>query len=140
MKHGKETKHGRGEIVLVVEDDTTVLQLITEALEELGYGYLAASMADEAIPHLRSRQPIDLLVTDVGLPNMNGRQLAEIARQHRPQLKILFITGYAESAADRGDFLLTGAQILAKPFTLDELSGKIRELLASDQRVVDSSS
>jgi PAS domain S-box-containing protein len=134
MKHGKETERGRGEIVLVVEDDTTVRQLITETLEELGYGYLAASTAQEAIPHLRSGQSIDLLVTDVGLPNMNGRQLAEIARQHRPELKILFITGYAENAAARADFLPQGAQILAKPFALDALSAKIRELLAGHPR------
>lgn len=76
-------------------------------------------------------QPIDLLITDIGLPNMNGRQLAEIARQRHPGLKILFITGYAEIAVVRADFLPQGAHILAKPFGLDALSATVRDLLRS---------
>ena len=122
---------GRGETLLVVEDDAVIRQLMTETLEEFGYSCLAAAGADEAIPQLLSTQPIDLLITDVGLPNMNGRQLAEIARQHRPGLKILFITGYAEIAVVRADFLPQGAHILAKPFGLDALGAKVGELLRS---------
>jgi CheY-like chemotaxis protein len=120
---------GHGETVLVVEDDPWIRILITEVLGELGYRYIEASDAQTAIPHLQSGQTIDLLVPDVGLPNMNGRQLAEIARQHRPELKILFITGYAEKATVRGDSLSPGTEIMIKPFALDALGSKIRELI-----------
>ncbi len=120
---------GQGETVLVVEDDATVRLLVTEVLGELGYRFLEASDARTAIPLLASAQTIDLLVTDVGLPIMNGRQLAEIARQHRPDLKILFVTGYAENAALRGDFLAPGMEMLTKPFALDALGAKIRAMI-----------
>ncbi|MGE3272216.1 MAG: PAS domain S-box protein [Chloroflexota bacterium] len=124
-----ETPRGRGETVLVVEDDETIRLLITEVLEDLGYRYVEAPDAQTAIPVLESVQSLDLLVTDVGLPIMNGRQLAEIARQHRPDLKVLFITGYAPSAASRRGFLEPGMEMMAKPFDLDALGVKIRELL-----------
>jgi DNA-binding response OmpR family regulator len=120
---------GRGETVLVVEDDATVRLLMTQVLDELGYRYLEAPDAQTAIPFLQSGRPIDLLVSDVGLPNMNGRQLAEIAREHRPDLKILFVTGYAETAASRGDFLAPGMEMMTKPFALDQLGAKIRDLI-----------
>ena len=120
---------GLGETVLVVEDDATVRHLITDALHELGYRYVEASDAGTAIPHLESAQPIDLLITDVGLPNINGRQLAEIARQHRPDLKVLFITGYAENAAVRPGTLPAGMEIVTKPFAIDALAARIRDLL-----------
>ena len=120
---------GHGETVLVVEDDPTVRLLVTEVLGELGYRFLEAPDARTAIPLLASSETIDLLVTDVGLPIMNGRQLADIARQHRPDLKILFVTGYAENAALRGDFLAPGMEMLTKPFALDVLGAKIREMI-----------
>jgi PAS domain S-box-containing protein len=120
---------GRGEMVLVVEDDATVRLLVTEVLGELGYRYMEAPDARTAIPLLESSQGIDLLITDVGLPVMNGRQLAEIARQHRPDLKILFVTGYAQNAAFRGDFLAPGMEMMTKPFALDALGTKIREMI-----------
>ena len=82
-----------------------------------------------ALPHLQSKQPIDLLVTDVGLPNMNGRQLAEIAGELRPDLRILFMTGYAEKAATRSGFLAPGMQLMTKPFAVDALGARIRELI-----------
>ena len=82
-----------------------------------------------ALPLLESEQRIDLLVTDVGLPGMNGRQLAEIARQHRPGLKVLFMTGYAQKAAERQGFLDQGMDMVAKPFTLDLLANKIRTMI-----------
>jgi PAS domain S-box-containing protein len=122
---------GQGEMVLVVEDDATVRLLVTEVLNELGYRYLEAADARTAIPILESGQKIDLLVTDVGLPHMNGRQLAEIARQHRPTLKVLFVTGYAESAAVRGGFLAPGMEMMTKPFALHALGAKIRALIES---------
>jgi CheY-like chemotaxis protein len=80
---------------------------------------------------LRSDVHIDLLVTDVGLPGgMNGRQLAEAGLQLRPQLKTLFITGYAESAVFGGGQLEDGMHVLTKPFAVDALGGRVRELLA----------
>ena len=79
----------------------------------------------------KSAQPIDLLVTDVGLPNMDGRQLAEIARRRRPDLKVLFVSGYAKDAAVRGDFLAPGMKMMSKPFALTAFGAKIRELIES---------
>ncbi|WP_145727954.1 hybrid sensor histidine kinase/response regulator [Nitrospirillum viridazoti] len=122
---------GLGETVLVVEDDSTVRMLVIDVLEDLGYRHIEAADARGAIPHLESRRAIDLLVTDVGLPNMNGRQLAEIARQFRPRLKVLFITGYAENATARAGFLQPGMDILPKPFTLEALGAKVREMLGA---------
>ena len=124
-----DAPRGSGETVLVVEDDATVRLLVTEVLEDLGYRYLEAADARTALPLLQSERPIDLLVTDVGLPHMNGRQLAEVARQHRPDLKVLFITGYAENAAVRGGFLGPGMEMMTKPFALDALAAKIRDLI-----------
>jgi DNA-binding response OmpR family regulator len=71
------------------------------------------------------------MITDVGLPGMNGRQLAEIARQHRPELKVLFVTGYAEHATTRGGFLGAGMEMVTKPFALDALAKKIRDMFAT---------
>ena len=121
---------GRGETVLVVEDDATVRLLITEVLEELDYRYIEAADARAAIAIVESDRPINLIVTDVGLPHMNGRQFAEIARQRRPSLKVLFITGYDEAAA-RGSSLAPGMDLMTKPFALDALAAKIRELIES---------
>jgi PAS domain S-box-containing protein len=120
---------GRGETVLVVEDDPTVRLLMIDVLEELGYRHLEAHDGNAALPILRSRQRIDLLLTDVGLPNMNGRQLAEIARGVRPGLRVLFVTGYAEKAAVRHGFLEPGMEMLTKPFALDALAMKVREMI-----------
>jgi CheY-like chemotaxis protein len=80
-----------------------------------------------------NRTAVDLLVTDVGLPGMNGRQLAEIARQHRPELKVLFMTGYAEKAAERQGFLEDGMDMVAKPFSIDLLANKIRTMIGQPQ-------
>ncbi|WP_409318993.1 ATP-binding protein [Pseudomonas sp. KCJK9016] len=118
-----------GETVLIVEDDPAVRVLVSAVLSELGYGFVEASDADGAVPILDSAQRIDLLISDVGLPGMNGRQLAEIGRQYRPELKVLFITGYAEHAAVRGGFLDPGMQMITKPFTFDLLTSKVREMI-----------
>ena len=120
-----------GETVLIVEDDPAVRVLVSAVLSELGYAFLEAGDADGAVPILNSTQRIDLLISDVGLPGMNGRQLAEIGRQYRPELKILFITGYAEHAAVRGGFLDSGMQMITKPFTFDLLTAKVREMIKS---------
>nr|WP_243459039.1 response regulator [Pseudomonas sp. OA65] len=118
-----------GETVLIVEDDPAVRVLVSAVLSELGYAFVEAADANGALPILQSSQRIDLLISDVGLPGMNGRQLAEIGRQIRPDLRVLFITGYAEHAAVRGGFLDPGMQMITKPFTFDLLTAKVREMI-----------
>ena len=127
VPHAPEAK--AGETVLIVEDDPAVRVLVSAVLSELGYAFVEAGDADSAVPILDSEQRIDLLISDVGLPGMNGRQLAEIGRQYRPELKVLFITGYAEHAAVRGGFLDPGMQMITKPFTFDLLTAKVREMI-----------
>jgi len=116
--------------VLVVEDDPAVRMLVMEVLLELGYRGLEAAEGHAALAIIESEQRLDLLVTDVGLPGLNGRQLAEIARQRRPGLGVLFVTGYAETAASRAGFLEPGMDMIAKPFAVDALATRIREMLA----------
>ncbi|MNQ71068.1 Blue-light-activated protein [compost metagenome] len=120
-----------GETVLIVEDDPAVRVLVSTVLSDLGYAYVEACDGDSAVPILDSAQRIDLLISDVGLPGMNGRQLAEIGRQLRPDLRVLFITGYAEHAAVRGGFLDPGMQMITKPFTFDLLTAKVREMISA---------
>ncbi|WP_420244108.1 PAS domain S-box protein [Roseiterribacter gracilis] len=120
---------GAGETVLLVEDDSSVRLLISEVLRELGYASLEASDGQAALPMLESNARLDLMITDVGLPGLNGRQLAEIARQHRPDLKVLFVTGYAEHATERGEFLAPGMEMVTKPFDLEVLAIKIRQMI-----------
>ena len=121
---------GAGETVLVVEDDPAVRMVIVNVLEELGYAACQAENAQEALLLLQSGRAIDLLISDVGLPGLNGRQLAEIARQDRPDLKVLFVTGYAQGAAVRSGFLDHGMDMLTKPFQIDTLAVKVRQMLA----------
>jgi PAS domain S-box-containing protein len=119
----------QGERVLVVEDEPDVRMLVVDVLRELGYTVEVASDGATALPFLQGAGRIDLLVTDVGLPGLNGRQLAEIARQHRPELRVLFMTGYARNAEVRGDFLEEGMDMLTKPFSIDDLAQRVRGLL-----------
>ena len=122
---------GSGQVVLLVEDDPSVRLLIGEILEDLSYASLQAEEANAAIEILRSDERIDLMISDVGLPGMNGRQLAEIARQHRPDIPILFVTGYAENAAIRAGFLGTNMSMITKPFVMEKLAAKISEMIAN---------
>ncbi|HEY4264452.1 MAG TPA: PAS domain-containing protein [Micropepsaceae bacterium] len=124
---------GKGEAVLLVEDDSSVRLLIGEVLRDLGYACIEASDGQAALPMLTSNARLDLMITDVGLPGMNGRELAEIARQHRPSLKILFVTGYAEHATGKHPFLEQGMEMVTKPFMLDALALKIRQMLADSR-------
>jgi PAS domain S-box-containing protein len=119
-----------GETVLVVEDEPVVRAVILEMLADQGYRTLEAVDGPSGLRMLRSRGRIDLLVTDVGLPGMNGRQLADQARETRPDLKILFITGYAESVAISDGFLQPGMEMITKPFDLDLLSRRIRTMVS----------
>jgi PAS domain S-box-containing protein len=120
---------GTGETVLVVEDDPTVRALLLEALADLGYSGCEASDGSTALLMLESRARIDLLVTDVGLPGLSGRDLALAARGHRPNLKILFITGYAEKAASADVLGGSDTDIIMKPFSLDAVGLKIRQMI-----------
>ena len=124
-----ETAANAEKTLLVVEDDNAVRSLVIEVLREHGYTVLSAEDANAALPIIESAQAIDLLISDVGLPGMNGRQLAEISRQARPDLKVLFITGYAQHATARGGFLDEGMQLITKPFTFDLLTAKVNEML-----------
>jgi PAS domain S-box-containing protein len=119
-----------GETVLVVEDEPVVRGVIIEMLQEQGYRTLQAVDGPSGLRMLRLNKRIDLLVTDVGLPGMNGRQLADQARETRPDLKILFITGYAENAAIAEGFLQPGMEMITKPFDLDNLSQRIRDMIS----------
>jgi signal transduction histidine kinase/CheY-like chemotaxis protein len=128
-KAARDAPRGQGETILVVEDDAIVRMILSDVLEELGYNVLLASDARPAIPILQSDRRIDLMVSDVILPHINGRKLAEIARVSRPDLKVLFVTGYAENAMFRGDFLDAGMDMLTKPFALDALGAKVRAVI-----------
>jgi nitrogen-specific signal transduction histidine kinase len=124
-------EHGvTGETVLVVEDEPVVRAVILEMLGDQGYRTLEAVDGPSGLRILRNPQRVDLLVTDVGLPGMNGRQLADQARETRPDLKILFITGYAESVAMSEGFLQPGMEMITKPFDLDILSRRIRAMIS----------
>jgi CheY-like chemotaxis protein len=129
VRQSTEILGGHGQTVLFVEDDPSVRVLVRDVLEELSYRAVEAEEPAAAIEVLASDRPIDLMISDVGLPGMNGRQLAEIARRHRPDLPILFVTGYAENAAIRADFLGTNMAMITKPFAMDTLAGKIHDML-----------
>jgi len=118
-----------GEVVLVVEDEAVVRGLILEELHELGYAALEAVDGASGLEMLRSKRRIDLLITDIGLPGLNGRQLADAARELRPSLKILFMTGYAENAALASGFLEPGMEMITKPFAMEALATRIRSML-----------
>jgi CheY-like chemotaxis protein len=118
-----------GETVLVVEDEPVIRNLIVEVLQDLGYRALEASDGPAGLKILQSRQHVDLLVTDVGLPGINGRQLADAARETRPHLKVLFITGYAENATLANGFLDPGMQMITKPFAVEALATRIRSMI-----------
>ena len=122
---------GAGEQVLIVEDVPSVRTFVAEVLEEAGYRCIQAGDVETALAHLQSDAQIDLLLTDVGLPRMNGRELAGRARSLRQSLPILFMTGYAEKAINREVFLGTGMELLAKPFKMNELLEKVRASLTA---------
>ncbi|BCA63428.1 diguanylate cyclase [Sphingomonas sp. HMP9] len=119
-----------GETVLVVDDEPTVRMLVAEVLTDLGYTAIEAADGAAGLKVLNSDIRIDLLITDVGLPGgMNGRQVADAARNVRPDLKVLFITGYAENAVLSHGHLDPGMHVLTKPFAMDALASRIRQLI-----------
>ncbi|MGE7417656.1 ATP-binding protein, partial [Methylobacterium tarhaniae] len=123
-------RSAQGETVLVVDDEPTVRMLVTDILEDLGYTAIEAGDSAAGLRVLQSDVRIDLLVTDVGLPGgMNGRQMAEAARETRPDLKVLLITGYAETAILGGDKLGPGMAVLTKPFAIETMAARIRSII-----------
>ena len=126
----REAPTGHGETVLVIDDEPTVRMLVVEVLHEAGYFALEAPDGPAGLAILQSEARIDLLITDVGLPGgMNGRQVADAARLTRPDLKILFITGYAENAAVGNGMLAPGMEVMTKPFAMSALATKVREIV-----------
>jgi PAS domain S-box-containing protein len=119
-----------GEVVLVVDDEPTIRMLVGEVLTESGYAVIEAADGPSGLRILESNARIDLLITDIGLPGgMNGREVAEAARCSRPELKVLFITGYAENAVIGRGRLENGMFVLTKPFQMEVLSARIREII-----------
>jgi PAS domain S-box-containing protein len=128
-----EPQHAQdGETVLVVDDEPAVRMLITEVLGDLDYQAIEAEDGPSGLKILETNRRIDLLITDVGLPGgLNGRQLADAALTRRPQLKTLFITGYAENAVIGNGHLKPGMFVLTKPFAIEELGRRIKSILAA---------
>jgi CheY-like chemotaxis protein len=117
--------------VLIIDDEPAIRMLAAEVLEELGYATLQAEDGPSGLVLLRSPAAIDLLITDVGLPNgMNGRQVADAAKVLRPALKVLFITGYAENAVLNHGHLDAGMQVLTKPFAMEVFARRVADLIA----------
>jgi PAS domain S-box-containing protein len=122
----------RDETVLIVDDEPSVRMLVTEVLEDLGYRAIEAADSASGLKVLQSNVRIDLLVTDVGLPGgMNGRQMADAGRERRPNLRVLFITGYAENSVIGNGRLEPGMQVMTKPFAMEALAVRIKDLIAS---------
>ena len=118
-----------GQTVLVIEDEPVVRSVVLDVLEELGYHALEAADGPAGLDILRSRRRIDLLITDIGLPGLNGRQVVDAARLVRPHLKVLFMTGYAENATLASGFLEPGMAMVTKPFAIEDLSRRIFEMI-----------
>lgn len=121
---------GGGETILVIDDEPTLRMLIADVLSEAGYVVLQAAAGPEGLRQLESGRRIDLLITDVGLPGgLNGRQVADAARAIRADLKVLFITGYAENAVIGHGHLDAGMEIVTKPFVITDFAAKVRDIL-----------
>ena len=116
----------------MVEDDERVRHLSVDALRELGYTTVQASDAAQALSVLTVQPQIDLLFTDVVMPEMDGRRLADRARAVRPGLKVLYTTGYTKNAIVHNGMLDAGVAFLAKPFTIDQLAAKVRQVLEAE--------
>jgi PAS domain S-box-containing protein len=129
IRHTNTLKNAqRTESILVVEDEGNIRVLIVETLNDLGYQVLEAADGHAALQIVQSAQRIDLLVSDVGLPGLSGRQVADAARVVRPQLRVLFMTGYAERAANN-EFLEAGMEVIQKPFTMEVLAERISAII-----------
>ncbi|ATY31121.1 hybrid sensor histidine kinase/response regulator [Sphingomonas psychrotolerans] len=119
----------RQEVVLVVEDEPAVRQFSVDALTELGYQVLEADGAAAALRLLDAHPEIALMFTDVVMPEVNGAKLAEEARRRRPDLRVLFTTGYTRNAVVHNGVLDPGVEMIGKPYTIEELAAKVRDVL-----------
>ncbi len=118
-------------VILLVEDEPAIRQVMADVLIESGYHIIEAENGSSAMQHILSPTRIDLVISDVGLPGgMNGRQLAESARQYRAALKVLFVTGYAEQAMLTGERMEDGMEIISKPFNIETFVAKVHHILA----------
>ena len=123
-------RSAEGESILLIDDEHAVRSLAAEVLEELGYSITMAADGNEGLERLRSKTRFDVLITDVGLPGgLNGRQVADAARVLRPGIKVLFITGYAENAVLNHGHLAPGMQVLTKPFAMEALASRVKQLI-----------
>ena len=125
----------QGEIILVVEDDERVRHVSVDALRGLGYTVVQASDGNQGLAALAIQPRVDLLFTDVVMPDLNGRQLADQARAARPGLKVLFTTGYTRNAIVHNGTLDADVDFLPKPFTVEQLARKVRWVLDQPEAV-----
>jgi CheY-like chemotaxis protein/nitrogen-specific signal transduction histidine kinase len=116
--------------ILVVEDDQSVREMTAESLRELGYSVLQAAGGPEALDVLQNER-VDLIFTDIVMPQMNGRQLADAVMERWPEIRVLYTTGYTRNAIVHNGVLDHGVSLLAKPFSLEQLAHKVREVLNS---------
>jgi signal transduction histidine kinase/CheY-like chemotaxis protein len=122
--------HGTAdEIILVVEDEQRVRHFAVDALRELGYTTISASNGYDGLEIIRGNPPISLLLTDIIMPRMNGRKLADEARQVMPDLRVLYTTGYTRNAVVHNGILDPGVALLPKPFTMAQLAHRVRAIL-----------
>ena len=123
------------ELILVVEDEPAVRQFSTDALTELGYRVIAADSGESALRLLDEHDNIAMIFTDIVMPEMNGARLAELARQRRPGIPILFTTGYTRNAVVHNGVVDPGVELIGKPFTIEELAARVRAILDAQKRV-----
>jgi CheY-like chemotaxis protein len=125
---GAQAPFGQGELVLVVEDEDVVRHVVVEVLHQLGYTALEAVDGEAGLAALTANEAVHLLISDIGLPGMNGRALANASRELRPELKVLLMTGYAADASAPGGFA-AGMELITKPFTVEALANRLRKML-----------
>jgi CheY-like chemotaxis protein len=122
----------KSEVILVVEDETTVRNMTVDALRDLGYTVVHAGSGKEALEQLALQPNIILLFTDIVMPEMTGRELADRARENRPALKVLYTTGYTRNAVVHNGIVDPGTAFIQKPFTLQQLAVKVRQTIAGN--------
>ena len=133
MKSPSAIPPPRRNTIIAVDDEDTVLALMVEVLEEMGFDAIGATRADEALALMASNHPVDMLVTDVRMPGMSGVDLARKVREGHPTIPVLFVTGYATELECGTRRLLDDAAMLTKPFTLDTFAQTIRRMICTRQ-------
>jgi CheY-like chemotaxis protein len=120
---------GHQELILVVDDESAVREVAVDTLKELGYRAIQATDGAEALKLLDQHPEIDLLLTDIVMPGMNGKVLVDHAKQKRPNLRVLYMTGYTRNAVVHNGTIDAGVHLIGKPFTIQELGDKVRSIL-----------